>query len=297
MIQKNKNKTAIVTGGTGYIGGYLINKLIIEKWNVYAIVRENSKFSHLKKKQNISIFVYNGKINSIISFFKKIKPDIIFHLSSLFISSHTPKDLVPLISSNLLFGTQVLEAAKIAKIKYFINTGSYWQHYNNDEFNPVNLYASTKQAFEDIIKYYSELHGLKFITLILCDVYGPKDKRNKIINLLKKTNKEKLLLSPGYQLIDPVYIDDVINAYIIASKMIMNNKKILSQRYLVSSQRPITLRNLVNEIEFITKKKLNIKFSKRPYNLRENFIICDKEILPNWSTRVTLNDGLKKIFV
>ena len=69
------------------------------------------------------------------------------------------------MSSNITFGTQLVEAMVANGCYQFVNTGTSWQHYENDEYNPVNLYAATKQAFEDILRYYVETSALRVITL------------------------------------------------------------------------------------------------------------------------------------
>lgn len=70
----------------------------------------------------------------------------------------------------------MLEACKKAETKWFLNTGTIWQNYNvsdkSDEYNPVDLYAASKQAFITMAKYYTETSKLRFCTLKLCDTYG-----------------------------------------------------------------------------------------------------------------------------
>ena len=89
------------------------------------------------------------------------------------------------------------------------------QHYKNKEYSPINLYAATKQAFEDITKYYVRVSNLNFVTLELFETFGPKDTRSKIFNLLsKRTKQEKSIkLSPEKKILDMNYIDDVTDAY------------------------------------------------------------------------------------
>jgi CDP-3, 6-dideoxy-D-glycero-L-glycero-4-hexulose-4-reductase len=55
-----------------------------------------------------------------------------------------------MITSNITFGTKLLEIASRTGVKTFINTSSAMQNYDNNSYSPTNLYAATKQAFEDI---------------------------------------------------------------------------------------------------------------------------------------------------
>ena len=62
-------------------------------------------------------------------------------------------------------------------VKILVNTGTSWQHYENKDYSPVNLYAATKQSFEAILQYYVEVASLKAITLKLFETYGLDDPR------------------------------------------------------------------------------------------------------------------------
>jgi len=194
-------------------------------------------------------------------------------LASYFIGEHQEKDLIPLVQSNVLFGTQVLDAAVKAGCKWFLNTGTFWQHYNGSKYDPVNLYAATKQALEDIGHYYANAHGLRFCTLKLCDTYGPNDTRNKIFNLWEKNSKsgERLDMSQGDQLIDIVHVDRVVDSYM--HLICALNSGLINQEncdsYYVTSNQTITLKGLAQEYERTHRVKLNINWGGRSYRQRE----------------------------
>ena len=110
----------LLTGATGFIGHNLVKNLLNSGYIVYCIVRSGSNISNIDK--NANLFIYDGDIDSIISFCKEKKFDGIIHLASFFLSSHKKEDLCGLIESNIKFGTELLEAAKITDVKWFINT-------------------------------------------------------------------------------------------------------------------------------------------------------------------------------
>jgi nucleoside-diphosphate-sugar epimerase len=217
------SKTALVTGATGFIGSHLARRLVKDGWAVHAVVRSSSKRDLIHDIEHaIHFHIYDGTIDSMQGILAESRPDTIFHLASLFLSQHQPRDITALIQSNITFGTHLVEAAVVNGCFQFINTGTSWQHYENEDYNPVNLYAATKQAFEDILKYYVEAHGVKVITLKLFDTYGPDDPRPKLMNLLKRAAEtgETLEMSPGEQLIDLVHVDDVVEAFCTAQELI-----------------------------------------------------------------------------
>lgn len=146
---------------------------------------------------------------NIADSFRAHQVDGVVHLASQFIAEHTSEDIEGLIVSNILYGTYILDASIQADVQWFLNTGTFWQHYHGSSYDPVNLYAATKQAFEDIAKFYVEAHDLRFCTLKLCDTYGPGDTRQKIFNLFERSEAsgEVIEMSAGEQLIDIVHVD------------------------------------------------------------------------------------------
>ena len=86
-----------------------------------------------------------------------------------------------------MFGAHILEAMALTSVSYFINTGTYWQHYGGSStYSPSCFYAATKQSFQDILKYYTDSKLIKSITLKLFDTYGPNDSRAKIFTILSE---------------------------------------------------------------------------------------------------------------
>lgn len=292
-------KIAIITGATGYIGSNLCRTLLKNNWNVNVIVRKKSKYEYLEDiKDKLNIFLYNDELDKLIKYFQKVNANVVFHLASNFIVQHKSSEISGLIRSNIEFGSHILEAMSQSKTRLLINTGTSWQHYQNDNYNPVCLYAATKQAFEAIIEYYIQAENIRVITLKLFDTYGANDKRPKLINLLKKITEEKIELdmSPGEQLIDLVYIDDVINAFIKAYEYLANDVGVIYKKFGVSSGTGINLKDLISLYEQILCKETFINWGAREYRKREVLILWRSfEKLPNWKCNVGLEEGLKKI--
>lgn len=292
-------KIGLITGATGFIGSNLAKRLVRDGWELHAIVRSHSNLDILSEiKDKVNFHLYDETMEVIYDIVAKTKPAIVFHLASLFIAEHKSSDIDALIKSNILFGTQLLEAMVKNNVYKFINTTTFWQNYNNEDYNPVNLYAATKQAFEDIIRYYVESTPLKVINLKLYDTYGPNDPRPKLFNIIKKAEREQksLLMSPGEQLIDLVYIEDVVDAFLVAKDMLLEENTIKNEHYMVSSGNPIKLRDLIRIYEKITGKKLNIEWGGLPYRKREVMVPYTKgNILPGWSPKIDLEKGILKI--
>jgi len=288
-----------VTGATGFIGKKLVNKLTELNCEVTVNLHSDKPSPFL---ENVNTYRINEKdIQSDINFFKSSEFSGIIHLASLYLTSHKPEEAIELINSNISFSTHLLECASQAKVNWFINTGTFWQNFENASYSPVNLYAASKQAFECIAQYYIETNKINFCTLRLSDTYGPEDTRPKIFNLFDKIAKtgEVLEMSPGDQILDISFIDDVINAFILLSKHLETISPFQKNGlvYAVKAEKRYTLKELVDVFEKITNKKLNINFGGRLYREREVMIPWKNGVIvPGWKPYISLEQGLKKIF-
>ena len=293
----------LMTGVTGFIGHHLGERLVNDGHEVHAIVRPTSKINELSEnlQRNVQFHVYD-KDNTVLDILTDLcvddkRPDVVYHLATNFMNVHRFEDIQDLIQSNITFGTELLDAMVANNVYNFVNVGTFAQHFDDADYSPINLYAATKECFEGIIKYYAEVRNLKCIALHLFDTYGADDKRGKILGLLKKISAsgETLKMSPGGQLIDIVYIDDVIEAFVAAGKLLAACKYDYCGTYGVSSTKPIPLREVVKIFENVAGKKLSIVWGGRPYRTREVMVPWSSyKLLPGWSPKVSLQDGIKK---
>ncbi len=287
----------LVTGATGFIGQNLVKVLLAHGFEVHVIIRESSNRNNIDS--GITFFRYSGVIEDLIAYTQKESFSGIIHLASLFLATHTPKDISTLINSNVTFGTELLEAAKHSNIKWFINTGTFWQHFEGDAYNPVNLYAATKEAFESVAKYYVETSELIFTTIKLNDTFGPNDTRNKVFNLWNKIakSKETLEMSAGEQLIDISYIDDVVNAYLLLAKHLNSKSATTFQKrtFVVTQEQKLSLKELATLFEEATNSTLNIKWGAREYREREVMNPWNNGVkVPGWKQQFSLKEAIQQ---
>lgn len=274
----------LVTGATGFIGKHLVRELN-RTHCVHILVRPSSKWGDLGVEHCVE---FNGDIEFLANYLKANAIEGIIHLASLYIAEHKPSQIKELLMSNIYLGTALLEAAKIAGIRWFLNTGTIWQNYNSpdyaDEYNPVNLYAATKQAFMTMAKYYTETSQLRFVTLKLCDTFGPDDTRRKIFSLFDNISKSgaPLDMSPGEQRMDILHIDDVVNGFIVLANMLSDETQSLESEYVLSSGVQLSLKELASIYERKNHVHLNINWGGRPYRQREVMVPYKGKILPNW---------------
>lgn len=288
-----------ITGGTGFIGSHLIEKLIKDGHQLFCTAFSEKKKAFLHK--DIGVFELKNKdINQLVFFLKEHEIDGVIHLASFVQSgNHKADDVERLIDTNLKFSVFVLEAACQAQVKWFVNTGTYWQHYNNMDYSPVNLYAATKQAFQTISQFYIDTNRIKFCTIQLFDTFGPNDTRPKIFSLWDRiaSSGEELNMSAGEQIIDISFVDDIISAYVLLSTHLQNNNHEIDNgaTFVVEAQKRYTLKELAVIYEQVTNCKLNINWGAKAYRDREVMTPWENGIVvPGWSAKVSVEEGIMR---
>ncbi len=295
---QEQGHSALITGATGFIGSHLVRRLARDGWSVHAVVRPAPADRPQNLPPDVIVHRHDGTTEAMTSIVASAKPAVVFHLASLFLAEHQARDLEPLIRSNILFGSQVAEAMAANGVTALVNTGTSWQHFENRDYDPVCLYAATKQAFEAILRYYTAARSLKVLTLKLYDTYGPDDRRPKLFTLLRSTSREQttLAISAGEQLLDLVYIDDVIEAFIKAAERILNSKASTWEEYAVSSGAPIRLKDLVELYGRTVGRPMPVAWGQRPYRTREVMVPWSKgRPVPGWQPITQLEEGIRRM--
>lgn len=290
----------LMTGATGFIGRWLIPSLQGAGHEICALVRPSADTAGMSQA-GIQIIRDDGVRDLQPDFAANGPFEGVIHLASLFLASHKQEDVVPLLSSNVLFPTRVLDACVRSDVRWFINTGTAWQHYEGRAYSPVNLYAATKQAFETVAQYYVEAHGLRMGTLALVDTYGPNDPRQKLLNLWCRiaATGSPLDMSDGLQMIDLVYCTDVAEAFRHTVDLLASGNwpEKTMPTFLVSSGKSMSLRELAGLFEEVTGATLPIRWGARPQRPREVMNPWDNGcVLPGWHPVVPLREGLARLW-
>lgn len=288
----------LVTGATGFVGKHLVKDLQCCAHEVHILVRPSTDCSSINVNH---IFTFNDNIEALSVYLQQEQIDGIIHLASLYVAEHKVEQIKPIIDSNIYLGTVLLEAAKMAGVKWFLNVGTIWQNYNvpdySDQYNPVNLYAASKQAFITMAKYYTETSPLRFCTLKLCDTYGADDTRRKIFTLFDEiaVSGKELGMSPGEQRLDILHIDDVVSGFIQLTSMLQDEASDLSEEYVLTSGQAYSLKELAHLYEQQNNVRLNIQWGGRCYRQREVMKPYVGNILPNWRASKRAIDMLNKV--
>lgn len=286
-----------------------MQRLLADGRETYAILRQSSDSSRLPRdllsKANLHVCRYSSyeMIQDILADVSaKHEHIVVYHLAACVSSGETTSsEITRLLESNLLYGTVLAEAAAQVGVDGFVNTGTYWQYYHGEGYSPVNLYAATKQAYMDILRYYEDAYGLPVITLSLYDTYGlaiGKVHRQKILDYLHDHAAESrvVAMSPGEQRMNYVYIDDIIEAYIQAGNLLAGGRRDMCGTYAVRAEQDVSLRQVIDTYLQMLRARLQIAWGKRAYRARE---VMQPDyhlpILPGWHPRIGLREGLQRM--
>jgi nucleoside-diphosphate-sugar epimerase len=290
-------RRALVTGASGFVGSQLARRLVEEGWEVHVLLRPGSSLDVLAPVIDaVTVHRFGGATTELVEIVRTAAPDAVFHLAAVFLAQHRPEEIETLIEANILFPTQLLEAMAANGVRLLVNTGTAWQHFENRDYDPVNLYAATKQAFEALLAYYVNALGFSVATLALFDTYGPHDPRPKLMSALWKAaaSGQPLSMSGGEQLIDMVYIDDVVDAY-LTTECALRDAGPVQRHYGVSSGAPLTLKELVAAFEAALGVQIQVGWGERPYRPRETMQAWTRfDAPPGWQPRMQIKEGLRR---
>ena len=269
--------------------------------------KKKDRLKILNKYKNFKFFKIDlNKYDLIYSKLKNYKVELIIHLAAqpgVRISIKKPHNT---LKQNLVPFINILEIARLKKVKKFLFASSssiygdtkIYPFVEKDNQNvPVSVYGATKLSNEIIASSYSKNFNMKTIALRFFTVYGPYGRPDmayySFLDDLKK-NKKIRVFNKGHMMRDFTYVDDVIKGIIslINFKMKKNHDVIN-----IGKGKPDQLMELIKLIEVNYKKKFKIEYTKNIPNgdIKKTFSNVNKaKKLIKWKPKVNLDEGIKR---
>ncbi len=220
----------LVTGGAGFIGSHLVDKLIEN--NNEVVVIDNLSTGD-KKNLNPKIRLYKLDIQSpkVSDIFRKEKPETVFHFAAQIDLRKSVEMPLEDAKINILGALNILENCRKYSVKKIIFASTGGAIYGEANIIPtpesypafpLSPYGITKLAVEKYLNYYFKNFGLSYIALRLGNVYGPrqnsKGEAGVVAILCDKIllGRQPVIYGDGRQTRDFVYVDDVVKAGVLA---------------------------------------------------------------------------------
>lgn len=295
---------SLVTGGCGFIGSHIVDRLLTEGHEVRVIdnftTGRPQNLAHQKNNNRLKIYQKDIRNKDDISaIFKGV--EFVFHMAAL-------ADIVPSIqkpweyySSNVLGTYNVVECAKDAGIKKLVYAASSSCYGIPDEFptketaeiRPQYPYALTKRLGEETVLHWGQVYGLPVITLRLFNVYGTRSRTSGTYGAVfgvflaqKLAGKPFTVVGTGEQTRDFTYVKDVADAFYTAAV-----SDIVNETFNVGSGGTYSVNRLC---ELLGGEIVHIP--KRPGEPDCTFADTRKiEQAMGWKAKITLEEGVAVI--
>ena len=286
----------LVVGGTGFIGYHVLKNISSKKYLLHSL----SKNKPVKEKKIKNVKYIYCDITKFRILKKKLPKnfDHVINLSGYI--DHSNK------KQNILchyFGTKnLIDIFKLKKIQTYIQIGSCLEYgklkspqSEKKNCKPEGWYGKSKFKASQYLQKIGKTYNLPYIILRPYQVYGPKQKKNRLIpQTIDTCFKNKIFpCTLGIQKRDFIYIDDFVHLI----QKILVNKNIRYETFNVGSGKPVFVKSVVKKIQNFTKSGIP-KFGAISMRTDEimNLYPSIKKVSKyfNWSPKVKLNSGLKK---
>lgn len=291
---------SIVTGGCGFIGSHLVNRLIDLGHEVIVLDR----VQHYNPNPKATYYLCNlsEKYSKYIHLFESVNN--VFHLASEVSIPYCVEKPNESMANNILSTMNVLECSRVHNVDKFVFSSTS-AVYGNTMFNPnyetntvqcLNTYSISKYSGEQLCKMYYELYGLKTVMFRYFNVFGEGQHKTgqyaPVMSIFKrqKDNKEPLtVVEPGYQTRDFVHVSDVVYANILASQRELEN---YGEVFNIGTGIGTEIQEVADTIS-----DYQIKIPQRPGEVMHSTANIDKvKDTLGWKWSICVMDWIKKSF-
>jgi len=231
---------ALVTGGAGFIGSTLVDRLLAEGHAVDVIddlstgTLANLAAARSSTDNELSFHRFDIRSPEVVDLIVRRAPDIIFHLAAQADVRVSVADPVFDADVNLIGTLRVLEGARGAGVQRVVFAASGGTLYGEPDVSelplkeslpqhPLSPYGVAKKAALDYLVAYRALHSLEFAALALANVYGPRQDPHGeagVVAIFAERilrGQPVVIFGDGEQTRDFVYVDDVVDAFVRAA--------------------------------------------------------------------------------
>lgn len=309
-----KSKTVLVTGGAGFIGSSLVDKLLDQGKKVVVIDDFNDYYSPSQKVKNIisakknrNYVLIKGDIRSINLMdeaFSKYQFETVIHLAARAGVRPSLTQAKLYWDTNVMGTLNLLETMNKYQVKRMIfassssvygnrGQGPFKETDNTDK--PVSPYGASKKAMEALCHSYAHVFGIHMAGLRFFTVYGPRNRPDMACFLFTDAIAKNIPITQfgdGNSGRDYTYIDDIVSGIIKAEE---NIDRFRFELLNLGNSSPIKLKSLIEVIEKILDKKAAIK--KQEINIADVLLTyadnTKAKKLIGWTPKTTIHEGMQ----
>lgn len=299
-----KYYSALVTGGAGFIGSHLVDRLVEDDLDVTVI--DNLQAGKLENLDNVKdrITFIEGDIRNIELLKKAIDDvDIVFHIGANASVSYSIENPRYDFETNALGTFNILNASinsDVKKVVYASSAAVYGEpeYTPIDEkhpLHPISPYGASKLAGETIGMAFKEIYGLNFASIRIFNTYGPRQPRYVMYDFimkLRKNSKKLEVLGTGEQIRDYCYVSDMVDAFMLVAEK-------GNGIYNAAGGVPTSIKELAELMVSEISPGAKIQYGGKTWKGDINILIADITKLKNlgFAPKVDLRTGIKKMIV
>lgn len=306
-------KHALVTGGAGFIGSHLVDRLLAEGWRVTVVDNFDPFYDPAIKRRNVISHLVHPAYKLIEADVRDMDGlrtqlsgdyDVVVHLAAKAGVRPSLANPIGYYEVNVRGTQNLLELTRewgvgqfvfaSSSSVYGINPNVPWRE-DESVLMPISPYASTKVSGELLGHVYSHLYGIRFIALRFFTVYGPRQRPDLAIHKFARLmleGKPLPVYGDGSSLRDYTYIDDVIQGLRAA----MDYQESYYEVINLGNSQPVDLQTLVRELEEVLGVSAKLQMlQEQPGDVPRTLADVSKAArLLNYVPRTALKSGLTR---
>lgn len=291
----------LLTGAAGFIGSHVARLLVQTDCEVYALVRESSDLWRIKDITSRLHLVRADLAahDNVKAELAKIRPDICLHLAWYVVPGRyqTAYENMNLLTDSLHLASQLASL----DCKRFVGVGTCFEYDIGSDYlseispvKPRTLYAASKLALYTVLEQLGKLTGMEVAWPRLFYLYGPFEPEQRLVPsvITSLLRNQVAKVTKGEQVRDSLHVEDIATAIWAVAQ---SN---LTDPVNIGSGKPVTVREVIQEVAEIMDKPGLIEYGGLPYDPSDPMFVCaDSHHLTentDWVPKYDLEQGLRQ---
>jgi nucleoside-diphosphate-sugar epimerase len=314
MMHSKVCQKILVTGGAGFIGSHIVDRLMKDDFDVTVIddLGTGSLANVSYHQENKNFHFVEGDIRDINLIKKTLKDiDIVFHEAALANVALSVKDPIATNQVNVEGTLNLLNASCDLDVKRFIFASSAAVYgvtksprkKEDDSLNPTSPYGVSKLAAENYVRVFQKLHGLKTVSLRCFNVYGSRQRVDVhgsyggvisiFINRILR-NMPPIIHGDGEQTRDFVYVNDVVEANMLA----MNGENAAGEAFNIGTGKNVSINHVAEILKHVLNRENleDIHTEPRLTDIKHGYADISKaRSILGYEPQFSIEEGLAKL--